>query len=142
MIKGLKGVENIYTQHSPLLKEIVEELTKNRLKTSSFPYCGTVQLNEKPREMIVFVIGGVTYEESLAIHNFNRTLPGVKIIMGSTCIHNFRSFVDEIQSATNVISGGSASQYSWNDWWSIVPATIPGTSYVECTLFDEDESTY
>jgi vacuolar protein sorting-associated protein 45 len=112
MIKGLKGVENIYTQHVPLLKEILEELTRNRLKTTSFPYCGTVQLNERPKEIIVFVVGGVTYEESLAVHNLNRTLTGTKIILGSTCIHNFRSFTDEIQSATNPIAGSNHSQYS------------------------------
>lgn len=107
MIKGLKGVENIYTQHSPLIKEVVEELAKGRLKPSQFPYLGTVQLNERPREIIAFVVGGVTYEESLAIYNLNRTLPGVKILLGSTAIHNFRSYVDEVRSASaSVYSGG------------------------------------
>lgn len=109
MIKGLKGVENIYTQHSPFLKEVLEELTKNRLRTSQFPYLGTVQLNDKPREIIAYVIGGVTYEESLAVHDMNRTLSGVKIILGSTSIHNFRSFVDEIRSSTSGIATGSSN---------------------------------
>ncbi|KAI1301897.1 Vacuolar protein sorting-associated protein 45 [Halotydeus destructor] len=99
MIKGMKGVENIYTQHSPLLKETIEELAKGRLRTSQFPYLGTVQLTERPREIIAFIVGGTTYEESLTVHNLNCTLPGVKVILGSSAVHSFRSFVEEIRSA-------------------------------------------
>ena len=101
MIKGMKGVENIYTQHSPLVKEIAEELARGRLRTTQFPYMGTVQLQDRPRDIIIFVIGGATYEESLAIHNLNSTLQGVRIILGSSNIHNFRSFVDDVRSATH-----------------------------------------
>ena len=100
MIKGLKGVENIYTQHSPLLKEVVEELAKGRLKAAHYPYLGTVQLNERPREIIVFTIGGATYEESLVIHNLNSSLPATRIVLGTSWIHNTSSFLDEVRGAS------------------------------------------
>lgn len=97
MIKGLKGVENIYTQHSPLLSEVVQELGRGRLKAAHYPYLGTVQLNERPREVIVFMIGGTTYEETLAVHNLN--LPGTRVVLGGSCIHNSASFLEEVHAA-------------------------------------------
>ncbi|MPC67331.1 Vacuolar protein sorting-associated protein 45 [Portunus trituberculatus] len=38
--KGLKGVDNVYTQHKPLLLETLEEVMKGRLREGAFPYCG------------------------------------------------------------------------------------------------------
>jgi len=108
VIKGLKGVENIYTQHSPLIKEVVEELVRSKLKPAHYPYLGTVQLNERPREIIVFVIGGATYEESLAIHNLNKSLSNVDIILGSSCVHNTSSFLEEVLSASTAASKTSS----------------------------------
>ncbi|RWS23563.1 Vacuolar protein sorting-associated protein 45-like protein [Leptotrombidium deliense] len=112
MIKGLKGVENIYTQHSPMVKEVIEELAKGRLKASQYPYLGTVQLTEKPLEIVVFMIGGMTYEESLAVHQLNKCLGGAKVILCSTSIHNFSSFLNEVQNAaTNISTVSSSSDF-------------------------------
>lgn len=97
-IKGLKGVENIYTQHSPSLDETIRELARGRLKEVQFPYLGTIQLRDKPQEIIVFIVGGATYEESFAVYQLNKTLPDLKVILGATTIHNFKSFIDEIRS--------------------------------------------
>lgn len=99
VIKGFKGVENIYTQHTPVIKDIVEDMSKGRLKETQFPFLGTVQQRERPQEIILFVIGGITYEESLTVYNLNRQLPGTKIIIGGSMIHNSKSFLDEIRIA-------------------------------------------
>lgn len=37
-IKGLKGVENVYTQHTPHLSQTLDLLVKGRLKESSYPF--------------------------------------------------------------------------------------------------------
>lgn len=37
-IKGIKGVENIYTQHEPHIKQIVELLTKGKLPEQNYGY--------------------------------------------------------------------------------------------------------
>jgi vacuolar protein sorting-associated protein 45 len=108
VIKGLKGVENIYTQHTPLLKEVVEELARGKLKPAQYPYLGTVQLNERPKEVIVFMIGGATYEESLAIHNLNKSLPNVDILLGSSSVHNTTSFLEEVRTASTPASKASS----------------------------------
>lgn len=53
----------------------------------------------RPQDVIVFIIGGATYEESLTVYNLNKQNPGTKIILGGTTIHNFTSFCDEIETA-------------------------------------------
>lgn len=53
----------------------------------------------RPQDIIVFIVGGATYEESLAVHNLNKTL-GVRIVLGATTIHNSKSFLEEVQAAT------------------------------------------
>lgn len=57
----------------------------------------------RPQDIIVFIIGGATYEESLAVYNLNKQNPGIKIILGGTTIHNFKSFAEEVHHATSGI---------------------------------------
>uniref|UniRef100_A0A8C9W027 Vacuolar protein sorting-associated protein 45 n=1 Tax=Scleropages formosus TaxID=113540 RepID=A0A8C9W027_SCLFO len=45
--KGLKGVENVYAQHQPLLHETLDQLIKGRLKDSQFPYLGPSTLRDR-----------------------------------------------------------------------------------------------
>ncbi|KRZ89825.1 Vacuolar protein sorting-associated protein 45 [Trichinella sp. T8] len=109
LIKDLKGVENIYTQHRPLLSEILNELSKNRLKESVFPYASGCSPLARVHEVIVFIAGGVTYEESLAVNTFNQT-GLMKVIIGGTTVHSGRSFIDEVINATQgVIRSGAGS---------------------------------
>lgn len=100
LFKGIKGVENVYTQHSPLLKDILEELIKGRLKETTYPYLGNSQISRRPQDIIVFIVGGATYEESLAVHQLNKNNFGVHIVLGGTTIHNSSSFLQEIENAT------------------------------------------
>ncbi|UYV72687.1 VPS45 [Cordylochernes scorpioides] len=95
VFKGLKGVENVYTQHEPVIKEVLEDLLKGRLREQLYPYLGSVQPH-RLQEVIVFVIGGVTYEESLTVLNLRKQIPGSKIYLGGTSIHNFKSFLEEL----------------------------------------------
>ncbi|XP_052101318.1 vacuolar protein sorting-associated protein 45-like [Mytilus californianus] len=107
-LKGVKGVENVYTQHKPLLYSLLDQLIKGKLKEGAYPYLGVSQLKDRPQDIIVFVIGGTTFEEALAIHTLNRSSPGIRIIIGGTTVHNFKNFLDEVaqgvqgQSSSNV----------------------------------------
>ncbi|XP_038726291.1 vacuolar protein sorting-associated protein 45 homolog isoform X2 [Tripterygium wilfordii] len=40
MARGLQGVENVYTQHRPLLFQTMESITKGRLRDVDYPYVG------------------------------------------------------------------------------------------------------
>ncbi|XP_071151958.1 vacuolar protein sorting-associated protein 45-like [Mytilus edulis] len=104
--KGVKGVENVYTQHKPLLYSLLDQLIKGKLKEGAYPYLGVSQLKDRPQDIIVFVIGGTTFEEALAIHTLNRSSPGIRIIIGGTTVHNFKSFLDEVAQA---VQGQSSS---------------------------------
>ncbi len=42
----------------------------------------------RPQDVIVFMIGGITYEETLAVHNLNKTVPGIRIVLAGSTIHN------------------------------------------------------
>ncbi|XP_045539095.1 vacuolar protein sorting-associated protein 45 [Papilio machaon] len=100
LFKGLNGVENIYTQHTPLLKDTIEDLIKGKLRENLYPTLGGDEINgRRPQDIIVFIVGGVTYEESLCVHQINQANPGVKVVLGGTTIHNSTSFMDEIKSA-------------------------------------------
>ncbi|OWK04783.1 VPS45, partial [Cervus elaphus hippelaphus] len=89
-LKGLKGVENVYTQHQPFLHETLDHLIKGKLKENLYPYLGPSTLRDRPQDIIVFIIGGATYEEALTVYNLNRTTPGVRIVLGGTTVHNTR----------------------------------------------------
>ncbi|KAK7496933.1 hypothetical protein BaRGS_00011913 [Batillaria attramentaria] len=99
LLKGLKGVENVYTQHKPLLQGVLDQLIKGKLKEATYPYLGTSQLKDRPQDVIVFIIGGCTYEEALAVHQLNRSTPGVRIVLGGTHVHNSKTFLQEVSQA-------------------------------------------
>jgi hypothetical protein len=124
-------VENVYTQHTPALVETVELLLKGRLKDASYPLLdlpndllpsassasnnnnnnnnnnqsGINNATLRPIELIVFVVGGTTYEEARAIALLNDRLasgqgfsgpgpqpqPGARVILGGTCVHNSKT---------------------------------------------------
>lgn len=100
LIKGLKGVENVYTQHVCVLKELLEEIFKGRSIDQQYPFISSeVPYRRPPTEVIVFIIGGATYEEAFAVHQLNQM--GCKVILGGTTIHNSESFLEEVVAATN-----------------------------------------
>uniref|UniRef100_A0A1I7SZV9 Vacuolar protein sorting-associated protein 45 n=2 Tax=Caenorhabditis tropicalis TaxID=1561998 RepID=A0A1I7SZV9_9PELO len=94
-IKGLKGVENIYTQHSPYLKNIVEACQRGRL--DNYPLLS----NECDRveNIIIFIVGGVTYEEAAFVRSLNEKraqgMGGPAVILAGNCMLNTESFLDE-----------------------------------------------
>ncbi|XP_067831928.1 vacuolar protein sorting-associated protein 45 isoform X1 [Heptranchias perlo] len=97
--KGLKGIENVYTQHQPLLQDTLDQLIKGKLKDSQYPYLGPNTLRDRPQDIVVFIIGGGTYEEAQTVYNLNRTSPGVRIVLGGTTIHNTKSFLEEVAAS-------------------------------------------
>ena len=63
----MKGVPNVFTQHQPLVASTLENITKNRLKESDFPSTTHFNNKEKITEVIVFIVGGCTFEEAKEI---------------------------------------------------------------------------
>ena len=99
-LKGLKGVDNVYTQHSPRLEVTLQELIKGRLKEQLYPFVeGGGSTRDKPQDILVFMIGGATYEEAKLIATVNASVPGIRVVLGGTSIHNSSSFMEEVEES-------------------------------------------
>lgn len=101
LFKGLNGVENIYTQHTPLLKDTLEDLIKGKLRENLYPTLGGDDgaYGRRPQDIFVFIVGGATYEEAQCVHQINQAYPGVRIVLGGTTVHNSTSFFEEVKAA-------------------------------------------
>ena len=100
--KGLQGVENVYTQHSPRLEATLQNLIKARLKEQQYPFVeGGDTTRDKPQDIIVFIVGGATYEEAKMVAQINASSPGVRVVLGGTCIHNSTTFLEEVDDAVS-----------------------------------------
>ena len=112
ILKGFKGVDNIYTQHTPLVKELVEKLIKGKLSETNYPFLGGSK--DRPQEIILFTVGGITFEETAAIHNINKAYAGnIKVIVGGTYVHNCRTFIDEVLALTGDGVAGTTVNETW-----------------------------
>ncbi|KAB5570051.1 glucose inhibited division protein A-domain-containing protein [Coniochaeta sp. 2T2.1] len=98
--KGLKGVENVYTQHSPLLETTLQNLIKGKLRETQYPFVdGGGTTRDKPQDIIVFIVGGATYEEAKMVAGINAGTPGVRVVLGGTTVHNAVTFMEEVEDA-------------------------------------------
>lgn len=94
-----KDVPNIFTQHEPYICTIIDALKNAKLKESEFACKSTYKAGEKPSEIkadeiIIFFVGGVTYEEAKAVADLNKK--GANIIIGGTNVINSKLFLGEI----------------------------------------------
>jgi vacuolar protein sorting-associated protein 45 len=75
---NINGVENVYTQHEPMLSSVFDAFGKHRaLKDLSFPNVLGQQANRSSSELIIFMVGGVTFEEATKCAEFNERNPGL-----------------------------------------------------------------
>ena len=93
---SLRGVDNVYTRHTPLLVQTVEAALKGKLSQQDYPFVGggndggnsggngfsvspgaaptaaqQQQQQHLPRLVVVFVVGGTTFEEAAAVAEIN-----------------------------------------------------------------------
>lgn len=134
--RGIGGVENVYTQHEPLLAYTLDDLLRGRLKVAEFPTAqgsdsfGTGSLLgansdygasssatrgqtsssnpnlfiRPPRELIVIIAGGVTFEESKCVSGINGGPSSFKPQEGSTTAS---AAAAAKQSHSRIVLGGS-----------------------------------
>jgi len=98
MKQGLGGMENGLLMHKPLLTSTLDALFKGKLKDAQFPSTSG-STRDKPRDVIVFIIGGCTFEEETAVAALNeKGVSGaeVNVLLGGSCIQNSTSFLAEL----------------------------------------------
>lgn len=99
--KGLQGVENVYTQHVTLLERTLGALVKGRLKDHLYPFIeGGGSSRDKAADIVVFFVGGVTYEEAKLVAQINASTPGLRIVIGGTAVHSSKTFMEDMEYAS------------------------------------------
>ena len=95
--------------HKPALCQTVTNALQGKLTTQKFPTLQPFDFRDRPDSLIVFMVGGATYQEAreLAVtYNGNAD----KVIYGGTYMHNSRSFLAEISQVSQIRNGpGTAS---------------------------------
>ena len=87
--KGVKGAENVYIQHQPLItKGFLPYIIRGKQRPDFSYFRPHVEATEK---VIVLMIGGITYEESSAVAMFNRE-NGSNVVLS---ILNYDSYINE-----------------------------------------------
>ncbi|ETW07924.1 hypothetical protein H310_02328 [Aphanomyces invadans] len=117
--QGMQGVSCVLTQHVPPLMKTLDNLFKGTLEPSAF---GGIQsatpLPKKLKDVIVYIAGGVTFEESLKVAELNVKLApqGQRVILGGPQIHNSESFLKELADDGSGVDPrtASASKFTYN----------------------------
>ena len=106
---GLKDIPNIFTQHKPLITQLIDNAVRGKLKEQTYPSATGLSTTPSsaasasaqtpvPKDIIVFFIGGCTFEEALAVRNYNKDNAfNARIVLGGTSIINPQTFLSEIE---------------------------------------------
>jgi vacuolar protein sorting-associated protein 45 len=122
--RGLQGVSNVFTQHEPHLVGLLDQLARGKLTKAAFPYVGAEPPQGKFSTVVVFIVGGATFEEAAKVAAINRGelplggptgpggtplgggapspsgAPGVppfKVVIGGTTVLNSKAFLAELK---------------------------------------------
>lgn len=91
--------ESIYTRHKSCLFNIIGQMVKGKLNETEFPFATQSPRDTKTKDIIVFILGGATYQEAKEVADFNNSDPDFNVILGGTTIHNSKSFLAEVTEA-------------------------------------------
>ena len=101
-----QGNENAFMQHISYLNGMVERLIKGKSRDNETININCNSGNEpKINNIIVFVFGGITFEETRDLTLLGNQL-GIKIVCGGTNIINSRSFLAEMSMINEKINSG------------------------------------
>eukprot|EP00055_Hartaetosiga_balthica_P016904 m.109667 g.109667 ORF g.109667 m.109667 type:complete len:541 (-) comp9205_c2_seq1:201-1823(-) len=84
--------------HAPLLAHILQDLKDEKLSATDFPGCDMAAEKQRIKKLVVFIVGGATYEEAKIVSRFSE-ITGIDTVLGGSMIHNFDSFCDDIGSS-------------------------------------------
>eukprot|EP01133_Synstelium_polycarpum_P008163 gene8163-9594_t len=124
--RGLQGVSNIYTQHSPLLQDILDNVNVNKLPEKSYPYLSTSTTKDRPSDIIIFIVGGITFEEAYSVYKFNSLNPGTKLSVRYLWFVTHRFASDLIlYTGQSLLKPPPPSAAQSQVKWSIIETILP-----------------
>ena len=103
-----QGNENAFMQHISYLNGIVERMLKGKSKDNETININNNSGTNEPRvnNLIIFVFGGITFEEIRDLSLLGNQL-GVNIICGGTNVINSKSFLAEMSMIKEKMGSGS-----------------------------------
>ncbi|GME83346.1 unnamed protein product [Ambrosiozyma monospora] len=105
-------------QHVPRLQQILVKLARNKLSPKNFPVLKQQAMNGgfensdrvPPQEIVIFFVGGVTYEEARLVSLLNKANPGLKCVIGGTSIINSDKFVENLNDVGSNWGGSTINR--------------------------------
>ncbi len=61
--------------------------------------CQCAYIVGRPQDIVIFIVGGATYEEGLTVLNFNKSSSGVRVVLGGTTVHSSDTYMEEINQS-------------------------------------------
>ena len=97
--KGLKGVDNVYTQHEPLLTSTLESAVRGKLPEDSYPFVNPQQRAGPVRDVVVFIVGGSTFEEARAVSQLNQAPElNARVVLGGSAVLNSGMYLSSLKA--------------------------------------------
>ena len=91
-LKNVFDSENSqYELYKPLIFNLIESFIDGKLSKENYPFFNE-QITSKINKLIIFYVGGATYEEMRIAEKFSNS--EIDIIIGGTTIHNSKSFLN------------------------------------------------
>mmetsp|Transcript_44610 Transcript_44610/g.104881 ORF Transcript_44610/g.104881 Transcript_44610/m.104881 type:complete len:530 (+) Transcript_44610:1-1590(+) len=91
--RNIRGVDNVYCQHEPMLQNVLKQVMDAKLPESVYPFACGAATKDRPQDVVIFFVGGGTYEEAKCVASFNSAPQGTRLVYAATSIHNSASFV-------------------------------------------------
>ncbi|ETW38894.1 hypothetical protein PFTANZ_00371 [Plasmodium falciparum Tanzania (2000708)] len=97
--RTIKGTSNVFTLHKSYLYYLLEDIIKYKINTQLYTTTNLLHteptLNKKINSIVVFFIGGATYEEYRDVQHLSKKY-NISIVLGSTHMHNSQSFLADV----------------------------------------------
>ncbi|SCU81120.1 LAFA_0C02850g1_1 [Lachancea sp. 'fantastica'] len=96
--KGHPKADNVFMQHVPDLFAFLNDLSRNKISDDKFPFLETPASRSPAQDVVIFFVGGATFEEARIVHEFNKTIKDendgkIRVILGGTSIVNTHEFM-------------------------------------------------
>ncbi|KAK2949848.1 putative Vacuolar protein sorting-associated protein 45 [Blattamonas nauphoetae] len=101
LTQRFKDVKNVLQQHTPLIYDVVEQLLDQKLPSTTFAQKAvrfyqfrTAQGEPEPKNIVIFIVGGATFEESSCFNTMREK--GINVFVGGTHMSSNSKFISTV----------------------------------------------
>uniref|UniRef100_A0A0A9D1Q6 Uncharacterized protein n=1 Tax=Arundo donax TaxID=35708 RepID=A0A0A9D1Q6_ARUDO len=90
------------TPNTSLPSQTMEGIVKGRLRDADYPLIGNHFQQGRPQDVVIFIVGGTTYEEARSVTLYNAANPGVRFFVGGSVVLNSKRFLEDLGEAQRI----------------------------------------